>query len=386
MAYTDRIKRIKEIEKIRKGRKLISLCNFDRAHDPKFPISGLATSFHAEFKACLYRILKENPKTNGFDIFLYTRGGDVNSVWPIVNLLREFDENFEVLIPFRAHSAGTLFSLGAKKIVMTKLAELSPIDPSTGNQFNPIDETNGKNRLGISVEDVNAYKNFITQSYGMDDKPTTLDEKLIFQKHLKTLIKVIHPLAIGNVHRVHQLIKNLAKKILTFHAKEGEDLEKIIHRLTVEPYTHLHMISRKEATDILGKEKIEHASEELEELLDSLLRQYEDDFALRKPFFLLNQFKEPRSNNKGTKKQANIISDNSRPFRIVGGVLESSKWGYLYVTEGLVTQHSKLPNNVNIQLPPGQPLPIIPGTPKEYDIEIFDQGWQHNKKPKGVTT
>ena len=45
--------------------------------------------------------------------------------------------------------------MAAKRIVMTRLAELSPIDPTTGNQFNPVD---GKgNRLGISVEDVRAY-------------------------------------------------------------------------------------------------------------------------------------------------------------------------------------------------------------------------------------
>ena len=56
-------------------------------------------------------------------------------MWPIVSLIREFDKDFEVLVPYRCHSSGTLTALGAKRIVMDQLSELSPIDPSTGNQF-----------------------------------------------------------------------------------------------------------------------------------------------------------------------------------------------------------------------------------------------------------
>src|SRR5262249_14487735 len=85
-----------------------------------------------------YRVLKETlGDGHGLDVLLYTRGGATNAVWPIAGLLREFDPNFEILIPYRAHSSGTMVALAAKKIVMTPLAELSPIDPTTANQFNP---------------------------------------------------------------------------------------------------------------------------------------------------------------------------------------------------------------------------------------------------------
>jgi ClpP class serine protease len=102
--------------------------------------------------------LKETLNTGDkLDVLLYTRGGATNAVWPIVSLLREFDSNFEVLVPYRAHSSGTMLTLAAKKIVMTRLAELSPIDPTTANQFNPQLD---KQLLGIAVEDVTAYKEF----------------------------------------------------------------------------------------------------------------------------------------------------------------------------------------------------------------------------------
>ena len=119
MAYDDREKIIRQIEKLRGRRVLVSFCNFDRTSVPELP--GLNTHFHANVKECLYRVLKESRCSKGLDLFLYTRGGDTNSVWPIVNLLREFDKDFQVLVPFRAHSAGTMLALAAKKAVMARL-------------------------------------------------------------------------------------------------------------------------------------------------------------------------------------------------------------------------------------------------------------------------
>src|SRR2546427_6800245 len=57
-------------------------------------------------------------------LFLYTRGGDTLTAWSLVNLIRQFCEELEVVIPSKAHSAGTLIALGADKIVMTKQATL----------------------------------------------------------------------------------------------------------------------------------------------------------------------------------------------------------------------------------------------------------------------
>lgn len=370
MAYIERKKIITEIEVKRGGRKLISLCNFDRLSEP--PLPGISMQFQADLKESLYRVLKEsNIGENGIDIFLYTRGGDTNSVWPIVSLLREFDIDFQVLIPFRAHSAGTLLSIAAKKIVMTRLAELSPIDPSTGNQFNPIDPMNNKNRLGISVEDVNSYKDFIKESFNFDNnKSLKPDEVNILNNYVDKLATEVHPLALGNVHRVHNLILRLAEKLLDLHHKEDFNKDEVIKKLTVEPYSHLHMFSRIEAKNILTDKIIEFANVELETLLDNLLRQYEDDFALRSTLYI-----------------SRLMDDNepSKSFRFIGGVVESSDWGYIFETEGTIYQFSRLQPNINVQLPAGQPMPLIPGLPKDYRIEVKEQKWSRNTEPKGVT-
>ena len=71
-------------------------------------------------------------------LYLYTRGGDTSAAWNIVNLLRMYCEDLLVVVPHKAHSAGTIISLGANKIIMTKQATLSPIDPSLNSPMNPI--------------------------------------------------------------------------------------------------------------------------------------------------------------------------------------------------------------------------------------------------------
>ena len=140
--------------------------------------------------------------------------------------------------------------------------------------------------------------------------------------------------------------------------------------LTVESYSHQHMVGREEATKILGSGRVDAASSGLECKLDSLLKKYEDDFHLRSPMFI-----------------ARLMGPNDaeKTFRFIGGTVESRHWGYLFETKGKVTQHSKLPPGVNVQVPPGQSMPIVPGLPREYTIEIHEQRWYRNTAPEGVT-
>ena len=370
MAYEERKALMQDIENLRGKRTLVCLCNFDRASKPELP--GLSTQFHADMKECLYRILKESPATKGLDLFLYTRGGDTNSVWPIACLLREFDPDFELLVPFRAHSAGTMLALAARRTTMTRLAELSPIDPTTGNQFNPVDPVVQGNRLGISVEDVRAYQDFLRQSLLMrgSDEELSEDDRRALSPFIQKLVDAVHPLALGNVHRVYQLVSRLAEKLMRLHEINGRDVEKVVRALTVETYSHLHMIGREEAIEVLGCEQVLRATDGLEAKLDALLKRYEDDFELRSPLF-------------GPRLMAPTEPAVDSSF--VGGVVESRYWGYVFETKVKITQHSKLPPGVNVQIPPGQPMPLIPGLPREFSLEIHEQGWHRNPTSEGVT-
>lgn len=356
---------IERVEACRPGRKLISFFNFDRASEPAVPL-GLDTAFNADAKAALFRVLKESGSSK-VDICLYTRGGDVNGVWPLVSIIREFDPDFEVLIPFRCHSAGTLLALGAKRVVLTPLSELSPIDPSTGNQFNPVAPGQTGARMAISVEDVRAYRSFVLDQFCIDPQKDQEAARAHIGPSLDRLVHEVHPLALGNVDRVHRQIKQLAGKLLALHPVASRDNEEVIQALTTRFWSHLHMINRHEVREILTSAQVDFASVELAAALDELLRAYEDQFELRRPFFI-----------------STFMADNvSKNARFIGGVLESTNWGYLHETKAVLGQSSVLPPGVQVQLPAGQPMPLVPGLPRTFNVEVVCRGWAHNTEPKG---
>ena len=373
MTYDARKALLKEIEDLRDGRRLIVFFNFDRTATPA-GISGLNTQFRSDVKGALFRVLKETQADNGIDLCLYTRGGDTNSVWPIVSIIREFDPTFEVLVPYRCHSAGTLLALGARRIHMGPLAELSPIDPSTGNQFNPVDPLNSKGRLGIAVEDMQQFRSFVLDQFGLEGHAEEKEEekeerRRHLEPFLERLAKLVHPLALGNAHRVYRQIQQLAEKLLGLQNDPAVEIDRAVKALTQDFYSHMHMINRHEAAEFLG-ERVTATTDELALALDGLLRDYQESFKFAEPFFL-----------------AGLMGDElSKDVRFVGGVLESGERSYLYTTEAVITQRSKFPQNVQVQASPGQPLPLVPGLAREFDVQVTRQAWVHNDEPKGVTT
>ena len=369
MGLKERQAAIAAIEKLRKGRCLIVICNFDRpAQPPELP--GPSTQFQEDMKEPLYCVLKGMLRQEGsLDVFLYTGGGSTNAVWPIAGLLAEFDSNVEVLIPFRAHSSGTLLALAGKKIIMTRLSELSPIDPATTNAFNPRDSDN--RQLDIAVEDVMAYQEFWRETLdAIGGADLAAKEKAsLLLPHLNKLSQEIHPLALGNVHRVCAQILVLAKMLLQQHYKE-EKIDNIVDLLSKKFHSHHHKINRHEARKILGDDHVEFASPELEAAMDALLLQYEDDFKLRQPFFL----------------SAYMGNDTEKDARFVGGIIESGRGSYIFETKLKISEPLAISAG-QLQVSPENALSPIAGLPKPYEWQITEQGWRpadKKHKPSAV--
>ena len=73
-------------------------------------------------------LLEKIGPTKRISLLLHTNGGNTLAAWRLVNLIRIFCDELEVLIPLKALSAGTLISIGADRVIMTKQAALGPID------------------------------------------------------------------------------------------------------------------------------------------------------------------------------------------------------------------------------------------------------------------
>jgi hypothetical protein len=352
---------ITKLEGIRKSKVLCYVLS-DRESSPPGIVSGLSTSLGTEPQIFFIDQLRRIGKVTKLDLFLYTRGGATDSVWPLINLLREHCEHLTVIVPFKAHSGGTLICLGADEIIMTDFAELSPIDPTTGNQFNPI-EQQGKSRLGISVEDVTAYFKLSKDLAGIQEEANRLE---VFKQLTCNGPNALHPLALGNVQRVYLQIRLLAKRLLSLHIDEKKNekqINEIIQALTVEFYSHLHAISRKEAKTILGDWVVPPSKAEEDAILN-LFDAYAQTFDLRNKLCL----------------PPYMGDEPNKDLCVNGALIESTELSHIYKTDLKISQRPNIPPNVQVQLPPGQAIPLVPWLKRSYEISIEKTGWQINSE------
>jgi len=261
---------IQQIEGLRKSRVITYLTS-----DRQGPINARVAM---DIIPIISKQLQTIGKTENIDLFLYSSGGDTMVPWRLVSMMREYCDKFSVLVPYKAHSAATMIALGADEIVMSDLSEISPIDPSTANVFNPQDPQNAQNRIPISVEDVMAYFDLAKNKFGIKN-----DEELsrIFNKFVEANPQ-IHPLALGNVNRIHNLIRMLAKRLLKSHKAQlkEDEIEKLVDYFTEKLYSHQYLIGRKEAKEDLGLKSVQYADSALSKAMTDLYEEYKKEMDL----------------------------------------------------------------------------------------------------------
>ncbi|MEI6650175.1 MAG: hypothetical protein WCL23_01935 [Candidatus Moraniibacteriota bacterium] len=266
----ERTELLQKIEKSR-GSKVITYVTSDR----QGPVSA---KIAMDVIPLMSEQLRAIGKVKKIDLVLFSSGGDTMVPWRLVSMIREYCDTFSVLVPYKAHSAATMIALGADEIVMTDMGELTPIDPSTANVFNPADPQNPQSRIPISVEEVMAYFDLAKEGVGIKG-----DEYLtrIFNK-LADAMPSVHPLALGNVNRTYKLIRLLAKRLLGSHQSKLDEkaIDGIIDALTEKLYSHQYIIGRREAKEDLGIRTVSYADGEIATLLTSFYESYREEMVL----------------------------------------------------------------------------------------------------------
>jgi hypothetical protein len=294
----------------------------------------ISTRIAPDIIPVFYKHLELLGPSEKIDLFLFTKGGDVLTALRLVHLLYEYTDNFSVLIPYKAYSAGTLISLGASEIIMGKLGELSPVDPNITSVFNPVDPANPQMKLAINVEDVYSYFSIAKNEVGIQG-----DDALagVF----KHLIEQVHPLAVGTIHRTYSLIRLIARRLLLTHmdASRQSEIDEIVNTLTEKLFAHNYMISRMEARDTL-KLPVTFSEPQLETLMWELYENYKDQLELERPFI-------PEE-----------IADMNGNFSVNCGVIDSINRLDGYVFEGVI-QKSAAPNQAY-----------------QNNVSITHQGWK----------
>jgi hypothetical protein len=354
MPYEDRIAFIRDLEAIRQS-KVISYITSDRQVIPQ-NLPGFSIQLTSSALPLFIEALGDN-RFDAIDLFLYTRGGETDSVWPLVSLLRECCNKFSVIVPFRCHSAGTMICLGADEVILLRNAELSPIDPTTGNPFNPTDPVDPRTRYGISVEDVAAF-------FELAKTRAHLRGSEVHLQVLKELTDKVHPLALGNVQRVYMQIRRLAQSLLELHLEgisKRQRIPKIIRALTEKFYSHIHAITPREAIPLLG-EWVRMPTEEEERAIRSLFNAYVEALNIYDKFCL-----------------PDVMGDDQvREIEAFGGIIEGDDFSNIFETTMRVVQTPKIPNGIQFQGTAGNPIPLVDFATRVYSWNIISDGWREN--------
>ncbi len=342
----DIIERIEE----KRNSKVIVYFTGDR---PPFP-ARIAEDAVRPLYDHLLALESSSSKIKRIDLFLYSRGGDVSVPWRIVSMIREFCEEFNVLVPYKALSAATLIALGADRIVMGRKAELGPIDPTLvratlGEGVVPPQE--------IAVEDVSSFLSFIRERANINDQDA-------LSTIVNSLVKEVGALTLGRVNRAYHHIRLIARKLLTTRKEkiDEERISTIIETLTEKIYSHGHGIARREAKDI-GL-PVEYPDDELEKLMWELYLKYEEFLKLKEPLHpevVLADKEEEEIKN--------------MPI----AVIESSKKIHVFRTNVRIRKKRQIPHNPQInvnlalQLPPGITPQQLPGNIQQILNHLLNQ-------------
>lgn len=255
-----------KIEKAR-GSKVMAYWTGDRRN--------METQIHREVLDIFTEHLDAMFPVKKITLILYTRGGDTLAAWSILNVLRMYCDELEIIVPSKAHSAGTLMCLGADRVIMTKQAQLGPIDPSLTSPLGPIIPGTPNARAPVSVEAVKGYIDFAKTELGIEGAAE-------LAKVLLHLSEKVHPLVLGQIFRARGQIKFLAAELLKHQVKDAKKQTKIINFLCSESGSHDYTINRREAK-ALGLE-VEKPSQEHYEIIKEIYDSLADEMELTNPF------------------------------------------------------------------------------------------------------
>lgn len=185
----------------------------------------------------LYGVLKGIGKVDRLGMFIKSAGGFGEASLRMVHLLREAARELSVLIPLECESAATMLALGADRIFMGPLAQLSAVDTSLTHDLSPIDRDN--DRVKVSQDELSRVVRLWREQAGSKG-----------ENPYESLYAHVHPLVIGAVDRASALSTRLCVDILSYHMTDQKKAQEISNALNASYPSHSYPITIREAQRI----------------------------------------------------------------------------------------------------------------------------------------
>lgn len=282
----------------------------------KQPEQHFAAQIANDLLPIFYELLKGEEKEAEFDLLIYSSGGQIDSPWPIVNLIREYCTDFHIIVPWRAHSAATLIALGANKIDMGPLGSLSPIDPQL--HIRPLEK---KDAVRAGVEDIYGYYLLIKETLELDAQGRA--------EALKLLASRISPEILGQASRIRNEIRIVATNLLSLHITDSSRISGIVDKLVEKLHSHQYMINRTEAQQI-GL-PVDFLDEKSETLAFKIIQSYIDEVQMDEPGVAINFGP----------------GENSKTFELNRAFVETTKRSFTFRTKYTFYKDGKVETRLN---------------------------------------
>ena len=284
------IKIYQEIEKNRNS-KVLAYVTGDRVN--------METQIASDVVDIFGKHLETIGKTKKITLILYTLGGDTMATWNIVNLIREYCDELEIIVPRKARSSGTIMCLGANEIILTHQSTLGPIDPSINSPLGTKVKLNNQEiTLPTSVESVKGYFNLAKKELGIKSS------KDLIQAFIK-LSDTLNPLLIGDVYRRQGQIKMIANKLLDYQNCTKKKKQSIVDFLCSDSGSHDYTISYTEAKQ-LGL-NVSLADDTLNNLVNQWYDIISEELLLKTPY---NPLMELAQQNEKSYEYIRVILDS----------------------------------------------------------------------------
>jgi hypothetical protein len=224
---------------------------------------------------------------------------------------------------------------------MTKMGQLSPIDPSIEHPLAPIVQIPGQpgGRFApVSVEDVNAFIELARSDFG-------LTNECAMTKVFEILASRVNPLVLGAVGRSRAQIAFLASTLMKCHIDDEKRIERCVEALIRQRFSHDYIIGRREAKEVLGLNIVD-PDPDFTRVVVSLYGAYNEIVMMDKPYH----------------PEVVLGKDSTRTADFNRAVVESASLTHVYRTRKEITR---------VQIPqPGIPYPVVC-----YQENVLQEEW-----------
>lgn len=210
---------------------------------PGSPVSFIDQNDCILLDDLLYNI--QNPYTKGpgdkkfkrLTLFLHSGGGILEAAIKFVDIIRQYANEYFVIVPIMAKSAATAMVLKADRIYLTTLSELGPVDPMVQSPTNPnliVPATAIYNFLEY-------YRQKNTNTSNTNTKPADIDPIM-----LKKLEESIDPFLLGAHMTSLKFSTKTIEEALKAHAMKNADPAKVqeaVKEFTTEHDSHAFPIT-----------------------------------------------------------------------------------------------------------------------------------------------